>query len=342
MDRERDVCGMVTVGEDAPVPLQSVQLEVVVVDLTARVEVTQKYINREAGMIECVYYFPVEEEAAVVEFKAELEGRTIRTEVKRKEEARAEYEAAAKRRQTAVLLEECKQDILCVKVGALSPGSACTVTLVYLSELPVQGRQVRLTVPTTVAPRYCPVRTEPRQEEIAAAISSIKHTTVSPVPLTFSLKLLSRTEIVSVESPSHALATPTRSESHDYHQAMVQLAATTADLDRDLVVLLEIAEPGRPRLALERNEAGSTVAMLSLVPQFKLQDEAMEAVFLVDCSGSMNGQKIRLAREALLMFLQSLPVRSHFNIVRFGSSYEILSRPVASTMMLRWARPSSW
>ena len=95
MDRESDVCGMVTVGEDAPVPLQSVQLEVVVVDLTARVEVTQQYINREAGMIECVYYFPVEEEAAVVEFKAELEGRTIRTEVKRKEEARAEYEAAA-------------------------------------------------------------------------------------------------------------------------------------------------------------------------------------------------------------------------------------------------------
>jgi hypothetical protein len=38
--------------------------------------------------------FPVEEEAAVVNFTAEVDGRTIRTEVKKKEEARADYDKA--------------------------------------------------------------------------------------------------------------------------------------------------------------------------------------------------------------------------------------------------------
>ena len=38
--------------------------------------------------------FPVEEEAAVVNFTAEVDGRTIKTQVKKKQEARAEYDKA--------------------------------------------------------------------------------------------------------------------------------------------------------------------------------------------------------------------------------------------------------
>ena len=38
--------------------------------------------------------FPVEEEAAVINFTAEVDGRTIKTQVKKKEEARAEYDKA--------------------------------------------------------------------------------------------------------------------------------------------------------------------------------------------------------------------------------------------------------
>jgi len=38
--------------------------------------------------------FPVEEEAAVINFTAEVDGRTIKTQVKKKEEARQEYDKA--------------------------------------------------------------------------------------------------------------------------------------------------------------------------------------------------------------------------------------------------------
>ena len=43
-------------------------------------QVEQEYVNREELPIEAIYYFPVEEDAAVVGFHAELEGRyrTIR------------------------------------------------------------------------------------------------------------------------------------------------------------------------------------------------------------------------------------------------------------------------
>ena len=44
-------------------------------------------------------------------------------------------------------------------------------------------------------------------------------------------------------------------------------------------------------------------------------------VFLVDCSGSMSGMKIQNASETLILCLKSLPARSCFNIIAFGSKY---------------------
>lgn len=47
-------------------------------------------------------------------------------------------------------------------------------------------------------------------------------------------------------------------------------------------------------------------------------------IFVVDRSGSMGGQRIKLAREALLILLKSLTEGSSFNIVSFGSEYEFM------------------
>lgn len=43
-------------------------------------------------------------------------------------------------------------------------------------------------------------------------------------------------------------------------------------------------------------------------------------IFLVDQSGSMSGNSIKIAREALVLFLKSIPQGSRFDIIGFGSS----------------------
>jgi Mg-chelatase subunit ChlD len=46
-----------------------------------------------------------------------------------------------------------------------------------------------------------------------------------------------------------------------------------------------------------------------------------EYIFLIDRSGSMSGQRINLAVEALTLFVHSIPYGSMFNIVSYGSSF---------------------
>merc|ERR1712142_318674 len=143
---KNEVCGMVSLCEGidsisfySPVPLTSVHVDVKVVNFTAQVIITQEFVNKERNPLECIYFFPVEEEAAVVDFTAELEGRKIETKVKEKEAAREECNEAVRNRQTAFLLEETKPDIFEIKIGHLSPGAGCKITMTYLAGL---ARQV--------------------------------------------------------------------------------------------------------------------------------------------------------------------------------------------------------
>jgi hypothetical protein len=49
-----------------------------------------------------------------------------------------------------------------------------------------------------------------------------------------------------------------------------------------------------------------------------------EYIFLIDRSGSMQGTPIKLAVQALKVFLHSLPLGCFVNVYSFGSKFEIL------------------
>ena len=106
-------------SEEAPVPLLAVQLNVTLVDAVVEVEVVQDYVNREEEGIEVVYFFPVEESAAVTGFKAEVEGRLVEGEVRQVEAAVREYEEAVDKGQTVGLLTEVKPDVFFLRLGRL-------------------------------------------------------------------------------------------------------------------------------------------------------------------------------------------------------------------------------
>lgn len=302
-----------------PVPLEGVKVHGDIRDHASRVTLAQRFRNAEKVPIEAVYVFPLPEAAAVCGLAVRVGDRRIEGVVDRRDKAFDTYDDAMEAGHGAVLLDEERPNVFTLSVGNILPGQEVSVELSWVAELSMEGEAIRFVVPTAVAPRYAP-------NEDLRGVSPTPAERVSPpialdVPYGFELSVdvsLS-SGLRAADSPSH----PVRVEM-DGARARVTLSHERAAMDRDFVLLITPRDGASPRVLVEKNDDGLVTAAVSFVPQLECKPTPAEVVFLVDRSGSMAGSSIEQVRAALQLCLRSLRAGDFFNIVGFGSSFEML------------------
>jgi uncharacterized protein YegL len=315
----------------------------------------QFYVNNESRPVDAEYIFPLDEKAAVCGFEAELPDKLLIGEVREKQEARAEYNAAIARGETAALLEQDKADVFKQKIGNIPPHSRVNIRITYVTDLKVEADgSIRFFLPTSVAPRYNP-------DHVPVYIPYVRpwHYCVGrrvwygdyerwryvaydelpfyryrwvperivarqkPCAFSLTVEVETASEIASLECPTHDVKWEFPNAA-DKKQAVASLWFDTAPLGNDFILKVHQQAAHEPRVTVEVSPDGSAAAMLTLVPDFDLDPVPTELQFLIDCSGSMAGERIAAAARALRVFLLSLPQSCHFNIVKFGSRHTSL------------------
>jgi hypothetical protein len=317
----------ITTKEQNYVPLKQVTVNATIHSFAADVTITQIFRNEETEPIEAVYCFPIEEQAAIYSFLAHIDDRVIHAELKEKEQAQREYNNALQEGHGAYLLEqdEKSQDNFIINVGALPPSKECTITISYVTELDfVHGSTIRFVLPTTIAPRY-----NPDKGEISSpAGTNSNYIQSSPYTIDFHCRVekINQSEdeyITRINSPSHPIEI-------DFSQPdayLITFAQQNTHLNQDIIINLELSNKRTNTIIAV--EAGAVMAVFTPTKEDCHQglnhDQTNEFIFVVDCSGSMRDEnKIGLARQAIILFLKSLPLNCHFNIIRFGSEYTSL------------------
>jgi hypothetical protein len=309
--------GLLAAGQ--PVPLLGVNVEAEVRDFASRVVMTQRYRNGESQPIEAVYVFPLEEGAAVSGFEAIIDGVHVVGQVREREKAFEEYDEALTAGHGAYLLDQERADVFTASIGNLPPGKEVLVRITYVAELSLEGDDLRFALPTTVSPRYAPAEDrrgvgQPPSEALNPPLGW-----QVPYGLDVTVRIEMPSPIRAVESPSH----PVRVEL-DGAKATVKLGGRETALDRDFVLKVKLAEAHVPRAWLETDPRGRRAALVVLQPRFNAEESPCELILLVDRSGSMGGASIAEARNALQLCLRSLTEGTRFNIVGFGSTFEML------------------
>lgn len=306
------------------VPLKQVNIESTIRSFAADVTITQIFRNDEKTSIVAVYYFPIEEQAAIYNFTAHIDNREIVAQLREKREGQIEHSDALYQRHGTYLLEqdEQSQDNFIINVGALPPSKECVIVISYVTELDlIHGSIIRFVIPATIAPRYSPQK--------KGSISTYKYVQSSPYIIKFRCwieKIFGpnrESYIARLTSPSHRvnidLSVP--------NACIVTFAQQNTYLDRDILLDIKLSDKrANTFVVVESSAAMAAVTPFEEDCYLTLNNnQTNEFIFILDCSGSMkNENKIGLAREAILFFLKNLPNSCYFNIIKFGARYSCL------------------
>ncbi|KAK8079386.1 WAS/WASL-interacting protein family member 1 [Apiospora hydei] len=330
----RRVCGFHYLHGQNPTYLPQVKVEAQtsIISSIARTTLIQTFVNPATHAIPQLYYtFPLFDGVSIVDFTCTVGDRVIKGIVKEKAQAKATFDHAVAQGQTAGLLEQAVDtagDVFKTSVGNVPGGAQIKVEISCLGELKhdAQNNGLRLTIPTTIAPRY---GSYPGSLQTPHAASATTH---GGMKITVDAQVSSGSRITSIQSPSHQIAvttgrTSTASDQEElsFEKASATLSLGTAELDKDFVLQMTATEIGNPVAILEEHPSmpDQKAIMATLVPKFELAPEKPEVVFVCDRSGSMSDKIIDL-KKALQLFVKSLAVGIKFNICSFGSCHSFL------------------
>ena len=344
-------------GEYRPALLHESSVHFDVNGMIASVRLEQRFVNDSNDWLEGVYAFPLPSEAAVRGMEMLIGERRIVGRIEEKQQAKKIYQQAKQAGKKASLVEQQRPNLFTNRVANIGPGETITVRLEYVQEVEYLQGRFSLRFPMTITPRYIPG--EPLQELLeadkslelnpylgwasgtdqvpdAAAITPALHGRAgadeAPLnPIAISANLDMGLPLAQVVSRYHQVAL--HKEGTRYRLA---LANGRVEMNRDFLLEWQAATGTSPEAALFTEEvAGEHYGLLMLVPpavQSSAAPIARELVFVIDTSGSMGGESIRQAREALNTALQQLRPEDFFNIVEFNSSHRLLfQQPVAAT-----------
>jgi Ca-activated chloride channel family protein len=278
---------------NAPAPvLLGVQaqgrLDAVLFELTLR----QTYRNTSSQVLEVVYTFPLPPMAVLLGFASELNGERQEGVIVAKREAERQYEESLEQGDAAVMLEAHDDGLHTANIGNLKPGDELVLECRFAQLLNFEQGRLRVSIPTTIAPRYGRAEQaglQPQQVPLASLDAEY--------PLALTVTLGEALAGATAECPTHRFATSLGQDG-----SMRMALSQGARLDRDIVVIVTPREP-RPSLLVRADNAfdasAPVVMMAALQPPMGAPRERIALKLLVDCSGSMNGDSIASARAAL-------------------------------------------
>ena len=320
-------------GEDktkVPLPLKHTEVRAAITGYVGTVDVTQQFQNPFDEKIEAVYMFPLPEKAAVSEFVMTIGKRRIRGILREKEEAEAIYREARAQGYQASLLTQHRPNIFEQKVANIEPGKRIDVEIRYFHSLAYRDGWYTFVLPTVIGPRYNPPGSEdpvhalPRSEvqpvSSGAGVRYLRPGERSGHDISIAVELDAGVAIEAIESSHRIDETRTGPET-----ATIKLANQATIPNRDFVLKFKVAG-GRVKtnlLTYVDRKKGQGYFTMMLYPPENLESaprHPMEMVFVLDCSGSMNGEPIAQAKAAVLAALDLLEPSDTFQVIRFSTN----------------------
>uniref|UniRef100_A0A671NGE8 Inter-alpha-trypsin inhibitor heavy chain H3 n=1 Tax=Sinocyclocheilus anshuiensis TaxID=1608454 RepID=A0A671NGE8_9TELE len=284
------------------IEVQSTRMDCKVASHFVHTVMTTKALNTANASQEVFFEVDLPKTAFITSFSMLIEGRIYVSEVKEKEQARQQYESAVSSGQTAGLVK--KMETFSVSVN-IAPQSSVTFTLTY-EEL-LQRRLGSYEIMLGVRPKQLV-----QNFEIVVDIYEPKGIAFVDVNGTF----------ITNELLPLVKKTVTDKKAYVYFSPTLEQQKTCSDcedtlIDGDLFIRYDVNHP---------QDIGEIQIINGYFVHFFAPDDLPQmpknVAFVIDRSGSMEGEKMKQTREALMTILSELHEDDYFGLVTFDDTIE--------------------
>lgn len=337
-------------GREVQLPLMRSDISANVEGDVATVTVVQTFENPTNTPINATYLFPLNEESAVYAMTLQVGDETITARIRQRDQARQEFRQAQQQGRSAALLTQHRPNMFTQEVANLMPGQPVRVTLRYAQTVPRVDGAYELVVPLVVGPRYNP-RPQPAvvaSNDDTAPAPRLGQWNIGPPPaypdvagltipdtierdrVGLEVTLTGGVPIAEVASATHGITIANQGAAR-----RVTLASGRTIDNRDFVVRYRLAGAAVQAGAIAHTDNRGGFFSLMLEPPQAPADsqiQAREIVFVLDTSGSMEGEPIEASKAFMQRALQTLRPTDSFRIVQFNDTpREFSAGPVPAT-----------
>lgn len=346
-------------GSEQVFPLKQTEVKAKIAGNISRVEVVQKFENPFPESLEAVYVFPLPDEAAVDDMEIKIGDRTIKADIKRRDQAVEIYQRARQEGRTAGLLEQERDNIFTQSLANVKPGEKIEVRIRYTESLKFVGGDYEFVFPTVVGPRYISRNTTPPNPPLLRGGDAVSPPLVrggqggvnsdadrinppvlppgtrSGQDIAVSVEIDAGVAIVGdVRSTSHQITTD-----RSGNIVRVKLANSDTIPNKDLILRYRVAGENTQATVLTQSDQRGGHFATYLIPALNYKTNEIvpkEVVFLMDTSGSQQGEPLVKSKELMRRFIQGLNPDDTFTIIDFANTAQALSTtPLANTAQNR-------
>lgn len=286
------------------VEIRSQRVEVEISDQVATTHVSQIFHNPNDWVAEGTYVFPVPPDAAISGFSMTVDGEPVEAKLLDAGEARAIYDEIVRKLRDPALLEYLGSGLIQANVFPIPAGEDREIALSYSQILPAENGLTHYRYPFNAQPFTA---TPLQNVSIHVAVSSNE-------PLR------------AVYSPTHDIAVDRTSDMA--FAAGYEATEVIPDSDFELFWSVSPGDVGASVVSYFDPSRDQGYFLLLAAPGIEQSTDivAKDVIVVLDTSGSMEGEKIEQAREALLYVLDHLNPDDRFNIVEFSTGAREYSR----------------
>ena len=291
-----------------PVPIQSYKIKELSVegrikDQVAEINVSQTFTNTGSTLMEVSFVFPLPYDGAIDQMVLFVDGKEYPAKLLDAAAARKTYEDIVRRNRDPALLEWIGTGMFKTNVFPVPAGASRTVSIRYNQLL----------------------RQENGVCDFLFPLSTAKYTMEPVEKFMISLAVETPDELKNIYSPTHEI----NLKRPDAKRAEISLTETNSIPATDFRLLFDSAsgELSTKILGYRPNEKEDGYFLMLVSPKI-VTDPAEKplpktVLFVLDKSGSMSGDKIVQARDALKFVLNNLNEGDTFNILTYNDRVEM-------------------